>query len=365
MAWCELCRVDCITLEILEKHKNGKKHLRNLKVFEELQNTTKPITVVNPQASVTQPKPEESTPMVNTAEPTQESVTADKILPTVAQPSEEAIRNDSFTGRGGLKRKMKAGRGGKWVRTHDGSKILVEPRKPKQMVPILCELCNVKCESQVVYESHVAGKKHLSTLKRYQGHKETFGDSVEALYPTIPNLPSISVASQPQQHQQIPQDAQALASMMLGQQNLPDPQAAQAALAQLLNQHGIHDAQTLIVQLIPYLLTQSQVPGSVPVSVPGLGSQVPGSLPVTVPGLGSQVPGSLPVSVPGLGSQVPGSLPVSVPGLGLSALYPQSQVPHASTEAGSQHDGNKSDSGAGTSDKPNDGPSEATKAGND
>ncbi|KAK9757816.1 hypothetical protein RND81_01G188100 [Saponaria officinalis] len=250
MAWCELCRVDCTTQEILEKHKNGKKHQRNLKVFEEMQNLSKHVTATHPQHE-------------GAEAPQQAPDMSDKTVPSVAQPSEEAVRGDSSVGRGGLKRKMKAGRGGKWVRAPDGSKRPVEPPKPKQIVHLLCELCNVKCESQVVYDSHLAGKKHLSNLKRYQGHKEAFGDGIQALYPTIPNLPPTTVALP-----QATQDAQALASMLLSNQNLPDPQAAQAALAQLLTEHGIHDAQTLMVQLIPYLLTQVQVP----LPVAGLGT---------------------------------------------------------------------------------------------
>ncbi|KAH9616404.1 hypothetical protein KSS87_013731, partial [Heliosperma pusillum] len=256
MAWCEICRVDCITLEILEKHKNGKKHIRNVKLLEELQNTSRPIMVVNQQVSTAQPEPEGAQKI---------DVTENSGL-SVPQPSEETVRPDFSVGGGGLKRKMKGGRGGKRVRVGD--------MMPQQIVPILCELCNVKCESRVIYESHIAGKKHLSTVKRYQGHKEALGEGVEALYPTIPNLPpSIPIISQT--HQPVPQDAQALASMLLGQQNLRDPEAAQAAVTQLLNQHGIHDAQTLLAQLIPYLLTQSQVPGSAPLPEAGFGSNDP------------------------------------------------------------------------------------------
>ncbi|RVX15354.1 hypothetical protein CK203_009119 [Vitis vinifera] len=36
VAWCELCRVDCTSLEILEQHKNGKRHKKNLQRIEEL-----------------------------------------------------------------------------------------------------------------------------------------------------------------------------------------------------------------------------------------------------------------------------------------------------------------------------------------
>nr|POF05567.1 hypothetical protein CFP56_18079 [Quercus suber] len=40
-AWCELCRVDCTSVETLEQHKNGKKHKKNLLKLEELKNAVK------------------------------------------------------------------------------------------------------------------------------------------------------------------------------------------------------------------------------------------------------------------------------------------------------------------------------------
>ncbi|KAF9613096.1 hypothetical protein IFM89_005575 [Coptis chinensis] len=61
IAWCELCRVDCTSLDILEQHKNGKKHKKNLQRFEELQKAGNPgmpssITVPAP-VLVTNPTP--------------------------------------------------------------------------------------------------------------------------------------------------------------------------------------------------------------------------------------------------------------------------------------------------------------------
>uniref|UniRef100_A0A7C9D9F2 U1-type domain-containing protein n=1 Tax=Opuntia streptacantha TaxID=393608 RepID=A0A7C9D9F2_OPUST len=270
MAWCELCRVDCNTLEILEQHKNGKRHKKNLKLQEELHNLSKQLSVENPQVPLPKSKPETlpSEPVPKGIK--SESEAGGKSEPSGAPPSEGSIRKDRTGVRGGFKRKMRGGgRGGKSMRAYDGSRRPVEPPKPKQMVPIICDLCNVKCESQVVFESHVAGKKHLANVKRFQSHKEAFGEGIQALYPTIPNLPSTSII--PQANQEVPQEAYALASTMLSPYNLPDPQAARTALAQLLHQHGIHDAQTLIAQLVPYLLAQFQAPGSLAVPTAGLG----------------------------------------------------------------------------------------------
>ena len=71
----------------------------------------------------------------------------------------EGKPQDHFAARGrGLKRKMREVRGGKYMRTYEGSRTLVEPPKPKQVVPLICDLCNVKCDSQIVFNSHLTGK---------------------------------------------------------------------------------------------------------------------------------------------------------------------------------------------------------------
>lgn len=276
-AWCELCKVECNTLEILEQHRNGKKHQKNLKVHEELQNLSQPKTTQNnPQIQVSHcknlenaptNKPENAETKSEAPPKKEESTRKAESSSGVTQPSEKSVRKDRFIGRGGgFKRGIRGGgRGGKFMKAYDGSRRqpVFEPLKPKQLgFPVVCELCNVKCESQVVYDSHIAGKKHLANAKRVQAHNGEGGLQALCQTTAIPNLPSTSIIVPPQHHQSGPcpgpQDAQALASMMLSQQNLQDPQAAQAALTQLLSQHGIHDAQTLLVQLIPYLLTQTQ-----------------------------------------------------------------------------------------------------------
>ena len=46
------------------------------------------------------------------------------------------------------------------MRNYKGSRRPVEPPKKKQVVPLICELCNVKCDSQIVFNSHLLRKKH-------------------------------------------------------------------------------------------------------------------------------------------------------------------------------------------------------------
>ncbi|KAI8545407.1 hypothetical protein RHMOL_Rhmol07G0036500 [Rhododendron molle] len=178
MAWCELCRVDCNTAEILEQHRNGKKHKKNLLVYEELQkrnavlvgrqNEQIPASEVNPGVSE------------------KNEVSDDK----VESEQQKVPGGDHFEGGArGLKRKMRGGRGGKWIRTSDGLKRPMESPKPKPkqvVIPLVCELCNVKCDSQVVFQTHLDGKKHLSNVKRFQGEQAMLEQAaLQALYPAL------------------------------------------------------------------------------------------------------------------------------------------------------------------------------------
>ncbi|XP_048422762.1 uncharacterized protein LOC108868476 [Pyrus x bretschneideri] len=253
MVWCELCRVDCNTPEILEQHKNGKRHKKNMLVHEELQKRNKVNTgQQNAQMPNTELKTEVPVRVEGFEEkqPLQENITSgvvtddsrnetdQKDTGANAEASAEPGNNssDQFAGRGrGSKRRMRGGRGGKYVRTNDGSRRPVEPPKPKQ-VPFICELCNVKCESQVVYDSHVNGKKHLATLKRFHGHRALYGDAgLQAVNP--PNVNAASTSAAPPVHQVV-NDPQALLAQLLmnyvlsqtqAQGIAPPPGAASAA----------------------------------------------------------------------------------------------------------------------------------------
>ncbi|OVA16120.1 zinc finger protein [Macleaya cordata] len=106
------------------------------------------------------------------------------------------------TGRRGLKSKLRGGRGGKRMRMVEQQRPSRHVEPPKEAVPIICDLCNVKCDTQAVFDCHLAGKKHLSKLKRFQGHQAMYGPvGLQALYPPNPNTQSIFVP-QVQHHQQ-------------------------------------------------------------------------------------------------------------------------------------------------------------------
>ncbi|KAL4592995.1 hypothetical protein LXL04_006006 [Taraxacum kok-saghyz] len=132
IAWCELCRVDCTSKEILETHKNGKRHQKNLQMKE-----------------------------------------------TEKDETEEAAEKKPW-----MKRKAKGGGGG------GGGKRQRQQQQQQQrrvVIPLMCDLCNVKCDTQEVFDRHVGGKKHIAKLKRFQGHQALYGPTaVQALYPPNP-----------------------------------------------------------------------------------------------------------------------------------------------------------------------------------
>lgn len=274
MAWCELCRVDCNTLEILEQHKNGKRHKRNLRTHADLQNLNKCIAgqqnIQMPnsgsQPEVSQPEkveecrekqPLESLPSQTLlGNASNETEMQKNTVDSVKEPQRKS--RDQPDSRGcGSKRKMRGGRGGKYMRTNEGGpRRPIEPPKPKGVIPLICELCNVKCESQVVFDSHLVGKKHLANVKRFHGHRALYGEAaLQSLYPASFNSLSSSVITQVQQ--------------------------------------GVNDPQVVLAQLLTYVLSQAQAqaqaPGLLAEQLRGLAAQIPGLVGMVAP---APAPGS-------------------------------------------------------------------------
>ncbi|XP_077236460.1 uncharacterized protein LOC143877977 [Tasmannia lanceolata] len=187
VTWCELCMVDCNTVEILEQHKNGRRHKKTVQRYEELQNHKKLIS--ESQAKVPEPSENVQVGEENKA-PTQENLsvaastdengtateqqnqTAEQSEVAKVEPTETPAgrpRFDSFDRRYAPKRNMKysrgGGRGGKRMRMSEVRSDLEQPKEP----PKYCALCSVTCDTQVVLERHLAGKKHTSNVKRSQG----------------------------------------------------------------------------------------------------------------------------------------------------------------------------------------------------
>ena len=145
IAWCELCRVDCTSKEILETHKNGKRHQKNLQMKE-------------------------------------------------TEKDETEAADDDKGKKQWMKRKAKGGGGG-----GGGGGGKRQRQQGRVVIPLMCDLCNVKCDTQEVFDRHVGGKKHIAKLKRFQGHQALYGPTaVQALYPPNPLSQSLGPPPNPQ-----------------------------------------------------------------------------------------------------------------------------------------------------------------------
>lgn len=216
-------------MEILEQHKNGKKHKKNLQRLETVKKTYQPVAKVSSDGKgVADANPEGKLQPENAQEGEENKLTLPEKIPTesitdenkaeaeqkhnqVDQPQNPVEGTSSMQARQpglnqldnqrpGMKRKMRGGRGGKRMKTSDAPRRPIKPSKNKVVIPLICDLCNVRCDTQEVFDRHVSGKKHISKLKRFEGHQAMYGPlGLQALYP--PN-PIAQTLYQPQGSQQ-------------------------------------------------------------------------------------------------------------------------------------------------------------------
>ncbi|KAF9624128.1 hypothetical protein IFM89_008066 [Coptis chinensis] len=131
--WCEICNTECNTKDVLDKHKLGKKHQKKL---EKLQESKKIPTV--PASTLSQ--------LANNP---------------VIGPQEKPSSNNTDSNRGSKKKLVSA------------PKEDVETKRRKIMsggaaaeAVRICNICNVVCNSQTVFVSHLAGTKHANLVKK-------------------------------------------------------------------------------------------------------------------------------------------------------------------------------------------------------
>ncbi|XP_054800678.1 uncharacterized protein LOC129304874 [Prosopis cineraria] len=138
-AYCEVCKIDCTSKDVLDQHKLGKKHKKNL---EKLKEALRPPQVpVSPAASsnpVIGPQPAASNPVI--------------------VPQAVGVKSKS-----GGKGKRKA------IETPEDlekkKKKVLEGGAAAEAVKI-CTICNVVCNSETVFNYHLAGQKHAAMMKK-------------------------------------------------------------------------------------------------------------------------------------------------------------------------------------------------------
>ncbi|KAI6707356.1 hypothetical protein NL676_010318 [Syzygium grande] len=212
-AWCELCRVECTSLEILEQHKNGKRHKKNMQRAEQLKNAAKKLEAPsqNHQDPGAAPGPD-SSQLCNNApqgdllakiDGNSSGAITDMQINTVVQadnPTESSqnlhVQNQVENRKSGKKRKIKGGREGKRQKL-EATAHSVKPPQSKAVGRIVCDLCNVRCDTREVFDRHLSGKKHIARCIRFEGHRAQYGPlGLQALYP--PNPAATPLVSHPQ-----------------------------------------------------------------------------------------------------------------------------------------------------------------------
>lgn len=122
-AWCEICKIECNTKDILYKHKLGKKHIKNLEKL----NAASSIGTTSGSNPIIGPPENPKNPNLGPKKKKAET------------PEELEMKR---------RKVVEGGASVNAVRT--------------------CTICNVVCNSDTVFRFHLAGQKHNSMLKRSQ-----------------------------------------------------------------------------------------------------------------------------------------------------------------------------------------------------
>lgn len=140
--WCGVCNVECTSKEVLHQHKLGKRHMKNLEKLHQPMNSQ---TIAGPGA-ITRDQPTEG------RETSTSGTKKRKVLS--APKSEENLETKK-------QKIMKSGAAPEAVR--------------------MCAICNVVCNSDVVFSYHLAGQKHASQLKKHLEAAVALGGSASVV----------------------------------------------------------------------------------------------------------------------------------------------------------------------------------------
>ncbi|KAF5807267.1 putative transcription factor C2H2 family [Helianthus annuus] len=174
---CEVCNISCDTKDVLEKHKQGKKHLKRMKRLADLS--------ANPPNMV--PPPVASETVVEELENKKQRLlkngaTAETLLScdvcNVICNNQEGFQQHVASKKHAAKSVIQlASTNAVFDATSDSS----GGGSQKKLVGFPCEICKIVCTSGELLNTHIAGKKHLKKLKELG---------------QIPNLPLAAIASQ-------------------------------------------------------------------------------------------------------------------------------------------------------------------------
>ncbi|KAK9278816.1 hypothetical protein L1049_028395 [Liquidambar formosana] len=137
--WCEVCKIYCDTNDVLNKHKLGKKHQKNLKGLEKSR--------------------EDASVPASTDAP----VTINAIIGPMENP--ETDKDKSIV-------KPETNKDKSIVKTQGNCTLEGDPKKTQDFQFSWCEVCNIYCNNNDVMIKHKLGKKHQKNLKELEKSKE-------------------------------------------------------------------------------------------------------------------------------------------------------------------------------------------------
>uniref|UniRef100_A0A7N0T8U7 Uncharacterized protein n=1 Tax=Kalanchoe fedtschenkoi TaxID=63787 RepID=A0A7N0T8U7_KALFE len=150
--YCDICKVDCNSKEVLEQHILGKKHIKN---------ASKLVQSVTSVGIASNPVIQSVTSIGVTSNPVNQSVASVGVTSNpVIGPAENPAKTKAAAGR---KSKRAA-----------HSQIDLETKRMKVVAGgaaaaavRVCAACNVVCNSETVFNFHIAGQKHSAAMKKY------------------------------------------------------------------------------------------------------------------------------------------------------------------------------------------------------
>ncbi|KAL3813447.1 hypothetical protein ACJIZ3_014715 [Penstemon smallii] len=140
-AWCEICKIDCNSKDVLDQHKLGKKHKKNLEKLKGPTTTIPPPAI----ASASVPLPVShvnpiNKPVIGPEENPRKGTTSSAV-----KARKKAARTENLETK--RRKVLEGGAAAEAVRS--------------------CNICNVVCNSDTVFNYHLAGKSHASMVKKY------------------------------------------------------------------------------------------------------------------------------------------------------------------------------------------------------
>ncbi|CAO2818526.1 unnamed protein product [Amaranthus hypochondriacus] len=160
MQWCAVCKISCTSIDGLNAHLVGKKHQKN---FQKLQPSNSQSVTPPPNINAATPVPTAS-PLPSTDLSIQ--VEGNTIAAETSQPETQQTKKKSKVAKDVETKKqnvLQCGAAADALRT--------------------CTTCNVVCNSDIVFKTHLAGQKHAAMMKKTEAEAEAARKGLQAVYP--------------------------------------------------------------------------------------------------------------------------------------------------------------------------------------